>query len=400
MRFKSHLSGAAIMICGACLAETDVSYRFSYEQTSSNDDSVFFFERTPNIYEQVVDLELQQNQFIAQLDGVVTQEELHDGSDQQDQIELRQAWYDSSFGHWDISIGKKYLAWDVGYSVRPIDIFGTEADQGFSTGVNMILLEYYGATSTQSLVCSDNVSSESSLLKQWQTTCAAKIYQLTHSMEWQGLLVSQEETSGLGGSFSLVMGQSLEIHGSGLLVGEATKTAHRLAGTNELIAVEPLKEEKLSNPGHWLFGFNYSTASGLEVLVEWQHDDLALTGDEWSQHIKLAKSQRQELIVSPAQTGPLLGNIGSSASLLLQPSLISDRLVTRVSYRGESLEPAMAVISLLPDHGHILVAELSLTHWDHLDITLEYDQFIGNQNTLAYQIPVNNRLETGLTWHF
>lgn len=390
---------AGLIFSNTVLAESLVSYQLSYENAENNKSSVYYFEDDTELWQHQLDVEVNEGPMVLQVEGLATQTELGDDSDQADQIAIKQGWIDHSLGNLDFSIGKKYLAWDVGYSTRPLDLYGVEGDYNFSHGAELLQMELFGATTSYSLVCGEPLGNEHPLITE-DELCTGKIYRLVGSTEWQALLTQQHQNTGAGASFSTVIGQSLELHGSGLWVQKAEVEWLGSYEEDEVIKFNPTRITTRENPGQWLLGFNWSHSTGLGLLLEWHHDDTAPSAKQWRQMIETAEIQRQALVSNPESTGLLLTNLGAGASQLRHPSLIRDRLISRLSLSLDEVELAVALVQLPPDHGMIINSELEYLGFDSFNLSLEWTGFSGDKESLAKQIPENQSVQARLQWHF
>lgn len=141
------------------------------------------------------------------------------GQPDQGNLVVEELVLDHNAGDWDFSLGVKRLDWGVGYGYRPLSLFEQSDRLSLVTPLNpgaaLVSVSRYGATDAWTLLCA--AESEDALENTFRSDlrCVARAFALVGDWDLQGL-ISQRSDTGLsfGASFSTVVGDATEFHGS------------------------------------------------------------------------------------------------------------------------------------------------------------------------------------------
>ncbi len=339
---------------------------------------------------------------------------------------LNEAYWETTIGELDLTLGKKRISWGVGYAFRPLDILLHSPRLTIVTpieeGLPMLAVERYTESGAWTLLCGKPVGYHKDSFYSGKLTCAGRAYALMGDVELQGLVYSNDETDlGIGAGFSLVSGESLEIHGSVLYQSHYTQSHYTqrfssLAGGegfvvedliadgdlitgDDLVAAgvmtrgNPIQTIEKENGAKILLGFNMTWASGLTGLFEIWHDESGYTRNEWKALRQLTQAQHaaRQLNIPQTDRTTINNNIAASNQFFAQRSLLEDNLVMSLSYDGEKTSPRIDVQVSLLDKGTVLrlgaVTELSDRHRVSYGVRI----FGGDKNSAYRAMPIDKQ---------
>ncbi len=129
-------------------------------------------------------------------------------------------------GAWQFSVGKKIVAWDVGYGFRPNDVVEQELRRTlvYSTpqGRPLLIAEHFNAETAWSWVWV-NPTASIDVLGAGERALAARVYRRDGAVDWHGFArVGVHSGASVGAAAAWVASEALELHGS-LRVGRNLK---------------------------------------------------------------------------------------------------------------------------------------------------------------------------------
>jgi len=193
--------------------------------------------------------------------------ERNETQDRFNRFELNELYWERSLGEWDLTLGKKIIDWGVGYGYRPLDLFGQQNRQSLApevvVGLPMVNAERFTDTGAWTFLCA---LGESDATDNDENRCAARYYQLLGDWDLQAVIYYDADRQlAVGGSFSGVVSDTTEWHGSVLLQSRYQNTEYR-------------PQPRVVNQKHAakaLLGFTYTTESGYSLIGEVWHDGTA-----------------------------------------------------------------------------------------------------------------------------
>lgn len=335
---------------------------------------------------------------------------------------LNEAYWETTVGDFDLTLGKKRISWGVGYAFRPLDVLLHSPRLTIVTpieeGLPMLAVERYTESGAWTLLCGKPIGYHKESFYSAKPTCAGRAYALMGNVELQGLVYSNDETDvGIGAGFSLVSGESLEVHGSVLYQSHYTQRFSSLAQGTDFVALEgliaqgglitgkdlvaagvmmtgnPIQAIEKENGVKVLLGFNMTWASGLTGFFEIWHDESGYTRKEWNELRTLTQAQHaaRQLNVTQAARTTINGNIAASNQFFAQRSLMEDNLVMSLGYDGEKTSPRLDVQISLLDKGTVLslgaMTELSDRHRVSYGVRI----FGGDKNSAYRAMPIDKQ---------
>lgn len=244
---------------------------------------------------------------------------------------VQELFWDKSVGDWDFSLGAKRLDWGVGYGFRPLGLF-ERADRlalvdSLDPAPALLSVSRYGSVQEWTLLCAR--ASEDAFEHSYssETHCALRSYALLGHWDIQAVVDHRESRgTGLGASFSTVLGESTEVHGS------VYTTEHKPA-------FEGLPPDV--NVGRRttqvLLGLNYTHSKGLSLIAELWRDEM-----------------RRTAIGEPV-----------------------DFAMLRVSHTGDNFEPSFMVLQTPKDGGSVLTLQATREWAYGADLSFGMREFHG-----------------------
>lgn len=191
------------------------------------------------------------------------------GQPDQGDLVVEELVLDHNSGDWDFSLGVKRLDWGVGYGYRPLSLFEHTDRLSLVTPLNpgaaLVSASRYGATDAWTVLCA--AESENALENSFRSDlrCVARAFALVGDWDLQGLVSNRSDTGlSLGASFSTVVGDSTEFHGS-------TYLSERKVAAEGL----PPDENDGGSTVEVLLGVTHTTESNLTLIGEvWRDETL------------------------------------------------------------------------------------------------------------------------------
>ncbi|MGB0867343.1 MAG: hypothetical protein ACPGSC_12605 [Granulosicoccaceae bacterium] len=244
-------------------------------------------------------------------------------------------------GDWDFSLGVKRLDWGVGYGFRPLSIFDRSDRLSLVSTINVgpaiASVSKFGATDEWTLLCA--AESENPYENEFRSDlrCAGRLFALVGDWDLQAV-VSQRSDIGMtfGASFSTVMGDSTEFHGS----------AH-------------VQERKLAIPG--LPGDGNDGRSATQALL-----GVTYTTDEnlaW-----IAEVWRDETVKT---------SIGEP----------EDYVMVRLAYTDDKAEPSITAVHTPEDDGLALTLGVKTSWSSGAELSLGLREYAGPDDAFYTKLP-------------
>lgn len=194
-----------------------------------------------------------------------------DNESDQANLVVEELSFDHNSGDWDFSIGVKRLDWGVGYGYRPLSLF-EQSDRlsvvsPLNVGAALVSASRFGASDAWTLLCAAESEDAYENTFRSDIRCVARAFALVGDWDIQGLVSTRNDTGlSLGASFSTVLGDATEIHGS-------TYLSERKAVTEGV----PPDENVAHSTVEALLGFTHTTENNLTVIGEVWRDETRLT---------------------------------------------------------------------------------------------------------------------------
>ena len=176
------------------------------------------------------------------------------------------------------------------------------------------------------------------------------------------LLVTQktfDQPAGIGSGMSTVIGEGLELHGSFFTRRGTRRPIHlsllnydfKFYGPNEF----PVSDYRLHDDhwySQWVIGGQWTVPSGLNVLLEWTHDESGLSPAQWDELVALTQFHANGASLG-VPSAAVSGNLAYDADTLSRNGgSMQDYLFVRFSYPLQSLEFEISSLINTYDQSH------------------------------------------------
>ena len=311
-------------------------------------------------------------------------------------------------GAWQLSAGRKIVAWDVGYGFRPNDVVQQEKRRNLigSTliGRSVASVDYFDAKLAASLVWinPDNIFQKSETDKSLaeEQALAARIYYRAGGVDLHGFAkYGFQSGTSVGVALAWVATDALELHASAryLQRNTARQTAGNLPPSQKNSAWLAQTQTAIAQV---LLGATWTTDEQHSFLLEAWWDGTALSAEKWRQW-----SQGNSFLIERALGRPnnqrqlgyqlaLQSQALSSASNLQQQNVFA-----RWSWQTSTWQPSVDILWTPQDGGRVVTAAIGWQgdRW-HLDGGVRF--FGGPNPAVLAQLPSRGAAYLSSTWSF
>ena len=337
------------------------------------------------------------------LSGVVTlQHERFAGGANSSKAWVNELYASHDGGAWQFSIGKKIVAWDVGYGFRPNDIIQREARRTLiyrtPEGRPLLMAEHFSASTAWSWVWV-NPTASSDALGGNEPALAARVYQRQGAVDLHGFARLGAHTGASGGAAAVwVASDALELHGS-LRYLQRFDSLANAALDNALAASNPWRPITESGAKQALLGGTWTHESQISVLAEAWWDGTAPSDAQWD-----AWAQRNDQLATWVTRGAppaaVAGNLSwQTNAFTTSPNLRRGNLFTRLSWQHDAWLPALDVLYMPADHGRVVTASV-IWQGDRVQLQGGLRFYGGPANALVMQLPTRALAYVASTWTF
>lgn len=304
-------------------------------------------------------------------------------------------------GVWQLSAGKKIIAWDVGYGFRPNDVIQQEKRRSLisqtAIGKPLASLDFFTADQALSLVWV-NPAQNDAVDSIEEQAIAARFYQRSGNADWHGFARYGKQTQGsLGAAFSWVASDAIELHGS-LRVQQKAAILQQTAFTG-VARSAPWQWAMQHQVSQLLLGATLTTEDQHSFFVEYWYDGSARSQADWRQWLV----QNQQL-QSMGQQAPW--RLAAAANLAWQnnafnvsSNLRRQNVFARWSWQRDAWQTAADVLWMPEDGGRITTFSLEWQgdrwHWQ-----TGLRVFNGPQQAIARQLPNTHSAYVSASWAF
>ncbi len=313
-----------------------------------------------------------------------------------------QAWVNELYashdaGTWQLSVGKKIVAWDVGFGFRPNDMVQQEERRTLvnrtQQGRPLLLAEHFSSDTAWSWVWVNPTASEQAVN---ETALAARVYQRQGAADWYGFARLGARTgASTGVALAWVANEALELHGS-LRYSRQSATASMNSGTQGLVGRNPWLQVNRDDVAQWLLGGTWTSQNQFSLLAETWWDGAAPSDAQWSEW----SDRNRQLATLAAPAAAVAGNLAWQAEGLTgRQNLRRRNLLLRLSWENGAWKPAFDVLYTPADQGKALTATLT---WqgDRVQVQTGLRSYTGPSEALLAQLPSRQQAFLALTWAF
>ena len=298
---------------------------------------------------------------------------------------------------WQVSAGKKVVAWDVGHGLRPNDVVQQEARRTLletrPEGRPLLQVEHFGTDSAAALVWVNpqhwNDPADAQRFGN-ESAVAARRYLRAGNTDWHVFARQGRHTgSSLGLAVAWVASDTLELHASArALQRHDGWHLDEAAGTAPLPA-SPWQVRTLGAATQALLGATWTGEHQQSLRAEWWHDGTALSDGDWDRW----QARNTALLATATQPGapPALtpasaGNLAWQAAPLAATSLRRDNLFLRAAWQAEPWQVWADLLYMPADAGRVATAGLQ---WqgNAMRVTAAIRHYGGPAGAVAAHLP-------------
>ena len=316
-------------------------------------------------------------------------------------------------GAWQWSVGKKVVAWDVGFGFRPNDVVQQEERRTLVSvtpeGRPVVMAEYFTQNDAWSVLLV-NPTADAKKTGGAESAFASRYYFRSGSVDWHGFARLGEHTgASLGLATVWVPGESLELHGSIRTMqrfdGLANATAN--APLSGLLPASPWQLQLKGAATQALIGSTWTSASQTSIYLEAWYDGTAPGGAQWrswsARNQSLKVQGAAAAIAAPGRSAPAAAFAGNLAwqldALGTTTSLRRSNLFARWAGQYGAWQPSVDVLVTPEDAGRVFTAALQ---WqgDRLQWTVALRRYGGPADAVLVQLPQRQTLVLNSVWAF
>ncbi|MBS4099398.1 MAG: hypothetical protein KGZ83_21510 [Sulfuricella sp.] len=269
---------------------------------------------------------------------------------------LNQLYYDGEIAPGSgYTVGKKVLAWGVGFGFRPLDVVQHENRRLLNPppqeGVPLLAWQRYSGATSLTVVwrnpgygAADNDRDDPGI--------AANGYALLGGNDFHGVArASRRHRLEAGLGFARAVGEEWSLYAAALYQQRGWRTLDALAENPGalLAATDPLRESNAGPGFKGVAGAQWTGASGFGVLLEGWYDHEAWTRADWQRLDTLTASRRALAGKMPAEW--INANLAWSSRAFTLPNLLRENLLLRISYDAENWKTYLEWLSTPRDGG-------------------------------------------------
>ena len=312
-----------------------------------------------------------------------------------------------SVADWQLSAGKKIVAWDVGYAFRPNDFVEQEPRrlllETTPEGRTLISAEHFDASTAWSFVLVNPTKARSSR-GATEPALAARVYQRDGAVDWHGFARLGERTgASVGAATAWVANESLELHASARWLQRADTLALDTSAVGAaplgLVRSDPWAAKTAHDVAQALVGGTWTNAEQISMLGEAWWDGTALDGAAWDGWNARSRALAR-LVGGPAPSSAVAGNLAFQGSAFnASTSLRRANLYARLSWQHDKWQPAIDMLYTPADAGHVITASLA---WqgDRVRIDGGVRLYGGAPGAVLAQVPTKRIVYLAGTWSF
>lgn len=305
-------------------------------------------------------------------------------------------------GAWQFSAGKKIVAWDVGYGIRPNDMVAQEERRTLLSstpeGRPVLMAEHFSSDVAWSWVWVNPTAASESLGGR-EPALAVRVYRRDGAIDWHGFArLGAHSGASMGGALAWVASDALELHASARYSQRADSLAIDPAVTG-LVTSNPWRPLTESSVKQLLIGGTWTSEHQFSLLAEAWWDGAALSDAQWDgwtgRNAALAA-----LATRGAPVAAVAGNLAWQAQAFsVAQNLRRSNLFVRLSWQREGWQPALDLLYQPADQGRVVTASIS---WQGDRVTVQggVRAYGGPPSAVVAQLPTRGQAYLASAWAF
>ncbi|HET7795638.1 MAG TPA: hypothetical protein VFL64_19785, partial [Rhizobacter sp.] len=306
---------------------------------------------------------------------------------------------------WQLSAGRKIVAWDVGYAFRPNDIIQQERRRTLLSftpeGRALLMGEHFDARTAWSLVwvnpqraVDDDAGSAMGAEEQ---ALALRVFRNVGEADWHGFARwGQHTRASLGAAVSWVADDSLELHASGRWAERADVLTFNTPASG-LATSSPFTVATRNNCAQALVGGTWTAENRLSLMAEFWYDGTAASNAQWDDW----QARNAQITAAWVNGGPaalrrgVAGNLAWQSQAFAGQSLRRSNVYLRASWDHEGWQPSLDVLYMPADGGRMVTAALG---WQGDRVRVDAGLRVngGPDDSVAAQLPVRRQAYAAL----
>jgi hypothetical protein len=299
----------------------------------------------------------------------------------------------------DLVAGKKILKWGTGYAFNPTGVVEPQRSPSDPSdrlnqndGRNLVsLTAFFGKTSLTAVYLNDARYENSSF--QWgHNEIALRAYTFLEGLDLS-LVAHYREGDRLevGANTSYVIGEDLELHGEILGKKGSSMLYHSILGSDDPAQIfaafpyAPLYADSKQVFVKSLIGGQYTLGSGVNIALEYYHNDEGLSLQEWKRWMNFVKFQdgvqRGVVPVSPDLVAPSRMNLLWSLLTLSTRGTMKDYLFARGAYADDAWGCEVICFMNAGDQSVVVIPTLTWKTSRLLSIYARYTAYAGRDGS-------------------
>lgn len=267
-----------------------------------------------------------------------------------------QLYYDGDFGGGNTwTIGKKVLAWGVGFAFRPLDVIQREDRRAVNppalVGLPLAALERFSSDQAWTLAWI-NPGGGHERPDRKDEALALRWYRFSGSNDFHAVArLSHERRFEVGFGSTYVIDDAWSLYGAALHARRYAKIVNSLAENEDTFFSQrsPRTSVYMHNANRVVLGAQWTGYSGWGALIEAFYDGEAYSRVEWRRLDVLTRRQIDAANFVPKQL--LDANIAWSSQAYLSPTLLRENLLLRLSYDDADGFKPFGEVLLTPGDG-------------------------------------------------
>lgn len=335
---------------------------------------------------------------------------LGDSRETHTQARLNEGFAAGDFGNWQMSAGKRVVAWDIGQAFRPNDVVQQEARRTLlalpQEGRPLLELEHYDAHTAGALVWVNpqhaNVATEAQRGAA-ESALAGRGYVRDGSADWHIFgRCGRHTRASVGAALAWVATDEVELHASARLMQHHEGWRIEPQAASVPVGANPWRQATLGRSAQGLLGGSWTGADQISVLIEWWYDGTALADRDW-----LAWQLRNQALVAFAGQAGLpqnlvvaaAGNLAWQATPMSAGNLRRDNAFVRLAWQPPRWVVSLDALITPRDRGHVVTAA---AQWqgERLRLNAAWRIYSGPTDALFAQLPQRDTGMLSVTWPF
>jgi len=315
-------------------------------------------------------------------------------------FDVRELALDLSIGEsWDLLAGRKILKWGTGYAFNPTGVVEPQRSPSDPTdrlnqndGRNLVSLTGFVGKSSFTAVYLNDAEYAHSRLTWGKNEIALRLYTFIAGLDLSLVGHYREgDRLELGANTSYVIGDNLELHGEVLGKKGTSMLYHAILGSEE-----PAQEftsfpySATADGSREIFckllaGGQFTFNGGLNVALEYYHNQEGLSAGEWKRWMNFVKFQdavqRGAVAVDPALVTPSRLNLLWSLLTLSPRGTMRDYLFLRGAYAEDAWSCEAICFMNVADGSIALIPTLTWKASQSLSLYARYTGYIGSNGS-------------------